>query len=54
MNAPIAAAEMAEEICTLLEQTMLKYFPPVEGNAAQPRPSSVPLVPPREGGARCE
>jgi hypothetical protein len=36
-------SEMAEEICTLLEQTVLKYFP-----ADQPRVSSVPLVPPRQ------
>jgi hypothetical protein len=31
---------MAEEICTLLEQTVLKYFP-----ADQPKVSSVPLIP---------
>jgi len=33
----------AEEICTLLEQTVLKYFP-----VEQPKVSSVPLVPPRQ------
>ena len=38
--------EMAEDICTLLEQTILKYFPPTE--ADRPRRASVPLVPPRE------
>ena len=38
--------EMAEDICTLLEQTILKYFPPTE--ADRPRQVSVPLVPPRE------
>lgn len=34
---------MAEEICTLLEQTVRKYFP-----VEQPKVSSVPLVPPRQ------
>jgi hypothetical protein len=37
---------MAEDICTLLEQTILKYFPANE--ADRPRQASVPLVPPRE------
>jgi len=34
---------MAEEICALLEQTVLKYFP-----VEQPKVTSVPLVPPRQ------
>jgi len=34
---------MAEDICTLLEETVLKYFP-----HEQPKLSSVPLVPPRQ------
>lgn len=38
--------EMAEDICTLLEQTILKYFPANE--AERPTQASVPLVPPRE------
>jgi hypothetical protein len=38
--------EMAEDICTLLEQTILKYFPANE--ADRPRQVSVPLFPPRE------
>jgi hypothetical protein len=38
--------EMAEDICTLLELTILKYFPANE--ADRPRQASVPLVPPRE------
>jgi len=37
---------MAEDICTLLEQTILKYFPANEVD--RPRQASVPLVPPRE------
>jgi hypothetical protein len=37
---------MAEDICTLLEQTILKYFPSNETD--RPRQASVPLVPPRE------
>jgi hypothetical protein len=37
---------MAEDICTLLEQTILKYFPANESD--RPRQASVPLVPPRE------
>jgi hypothetical protein len=56
MDAPTSAAstenslgsDMAEDICKLLEQTMLKYFPRVENIADQPRPSSVPLVPQRQ------
>jgi len=36
--------DTAEEICELLEQTMLKYFPQEAGNSGGPR-SSVPLVP---------
>jgi hypothetical protein len=40
--------EMAEDICTLLEQTILKYFPPTANEADPPRQASVPLVPPRE------
>jgi hypothetical protein len=41
-------AEMAEDICTLLEQTILKYFPAAANDADRPRQASVPLVPPRE------
>jgi len=41
-----ADVAMAEDICTLLEQTILKYFPATE--ADRPRQASVPLVPPRE------
>jgi len=40
--------EMAEDICTTLEQTILKYFPPAANEADRPRQASVPLVPPRE------
>jgi hypothetical protein len=40
---------MAEDICTLLEQTILKYFPANETD--RPRQASVPLVPPREPAA---
>jgi hypothetical protein len=42
----ISDVEMAEDICTLLEQTILKYFPANE--ADRPRQASVPLFPPRE------
>ena len=51
---PAASAEkslesdMAEDICKLLEQTMLRYFPQTENDAGQPKPSSVPLVPHRQ------
>ena len=38
--------DMAEDICTLLEQTILKYFPANE--ADRPTQASVPLFPPRE------
>jgi len=44
---PAASAEkslesdMAEDICKLLEQTMLRYFPQTENDAGQPKPSSV-------------
>ena len=38
----------AEEICKLLEQTMLKYFPQARSEPNQPKSSSVPLVPPRQ------
>jgi hypothetical protein len=41
-----ADVAMAEDICTLLEQTILKYFPANETD--RPRQASVPLVPPRE------
>lgn len=52
MDAPTPAAsaekiietEMAEEICQLLEQTILKYFPQID----RPKSSSVPLVPHRQ------
>lgn len=40
--------EMAEDICKSLEQTILKYFPPVTADLERPKQSSVPLVPPRE------
>jgi len=40
---------MAEDICTLLEQTILKYFPANETD--RPRQAAVPLVPPREPAA---
>jgi hypothetical protein len=43
MDAP-TYAYTAEEICKLLEQTILKYFPQIENNAGRPNPSSVPLV----------
>ena len=43
----IICSDMAEDICKLLEQTMLRYFPQAENDAGQPRPSSVPLVPHR-------
>ena len=36
--------ETAEEICALLEQTMLKYFPQEAGSCDGPT-TSVPLVP---------
>jgi hypothetical protein len=42
----LGESNMAEGICALLEQTVLKYFP-----AGQPKPSSVPLVPPRQDKA---
>jgi hypothetical protein len=56
MDAPTSAAStetslesgMAEEICMLLEQTVLKYFPPIEKDVDRPKSSSVPLVPPRQ------
>jgi len=35
--------ETAEEICELLQLTMLKYFPQDDGNCSRPR-TSVPLV----------
>lgn len=35
--------DTAEEICELLKQTMLKYFPQEGGNGGRPR-SAVPLV----------
>jgi hypothetical protein len=38
--------EMGEDICTLLEQTILKYFPANEADRL--KQTSVPLVPPRE------
>ena len=38
--------EMAEDICKLLEQTILKYFPQPTNDADRPKQSSVPLVPP--------
>jgi len=41
-------SDMAEDICKLLEQTMLRYFPQTENDAAQPKPPSVPLVPHRQ------
>jgi len=52
MDAPTPAAsaektiesEAAEEICQLLEQTILKYFPQND----RPKSSSVPLVPHRQ------
>ncbi|HEY6701137.1 MAG TPA: hypothetical protein VI137_10075 [Pseudolabrys sp.] len=40
--------EMAEDICKLLEQTILKYFPQPTNDADRPKQSSVPLVPPPE------
>lgn len=43
-----ADLEMAEDICKLLEQTILKYFPQSTNYADRPKQSSVPLVPPRE------
>jgi hypothetical protein len=56
MDVPTTAAsaersfesDTAEAICKLLEQTMLRYFPQTENDAAQPKPSSVPLVPHRQ------
>jgi hypothetical protein len=36
--------DTAEEICELLEQAMLKYFPQATSGSGGPR-SSVPLVP---------
>lgn len=55
MDAPTPAASseaalesgMAEEICTLLEQAILKYFPPIENEVDRPKSSSVPLIPQR-------
>ena len=52
MDAPISAAsaekslgsDTAEEICTSLEQTILKYFPKIENVVDRPRSPSVPLV----------
>ena len=38
-----ADPDTAEEICELLKQTMLKYFPQDGGNCGRPR-SAVPLV----------
>jgi hypothetical protein len=43
--------DTAEEICELLEQAMLKYFPQGAGNSGGPR-SSVPLVPQNGTGQR--
>jgi hypothetical protein len=56
MDAPASAAsaekslnaQMAEDICELLEQTILKYFPQSENDVDRPKPSSVPLVPNRQ------
>ena len=55
MNAPKSAASAkklesgtAEEICNLLEQTVLKYFPQSENDVDRPKPCSVPLVPHRQ------
>jgi hypothetical protein len=43
-----SGSDMAEDICSLLEQTMLRYFPQTENNTGQAKPSSVPLVPYRQ------
>jgi hypothetical protein len=40
--------DRAEDICKLLEQTILKYFPLAENNGDRPKSSSVPLVPHRQ------
>ena len=56
MDAPTSAAsaerpvesDMAEDICTLLEQSILKYFPQVENEVDLPKASSVPLIPHRQ------
>ena len=58
MNPPTSAAsaekslfaesDKAEEICKLLEQTILKYFPQREKDVDRPKSSSVPLVPHRQ------
>lgn len=40
-------SDMAEDICKLLEQSILKYFPQVE-NVDRPKASSVPLIPHRQ------
>jgi hypothetical protein len=56
VDAPISAAsaerliesDMAEDICTLLEQSILKYFPQVENEVDRPKTSSVPLIPHRQ------
>ena len=55
MDVPTSAAsaerpvesDMAEDICTLLEQSILRYFPRVE-NEDRPKTSSVPLIPHRQ------
>jgi hypothetical protein len=56
MDAPASAAsaekpldaQMAEDICELLEQTILKYFPRSEDDIDRRKPASVPLVPNRQ------
>ena len=56
MDAPTSAAsaerpielDMAEDICTLLEQSILRYFPQVENEVDRPKTSSVPLIPHRQ------
>lgn len=41
-------SDMAEDICKLLEQSILKYFPQVENDVDRPKASSVPLIPHRQ------
>ena len=56
MDAPTSAAsaekpiesDMAEDICKLLELSILKYFPQVENDVGRPKTSSVPLIPHRQ------
>ena len=55
MGAPASAAsskpiesDMAEDICRLLEQSVLKYFPQVANDVDRPKASSVPLIPHRQ------